>query len=101
MNTNWPVVEVVAEYARLPSAAKSLMVARSTGFPAESRRTPLQEDAAEQWREANRTSPLARKKARANGRSQQSIARHYTRVDFDHDSRWGGGAERAVTAEWA
>jgi hypothetical protein len=76
------------EYSRLLSAANSLMAAMSMGFPATSRRTPLQEDGGEEWREGIRTNTMTRKRARPSGRDQESIERHYTRVDFEDD----GGA---------
>jgi hypothetical protein len=72
----------------LLSAANSLMAAMSMGFPAASRRTPLQEGGGEEWREGIRTNTMTRKKARASGRDQESIERHYTRVNFADD----GGA---------
>jgi hypothetical protein len=46
---NWPLAEVVAEYSRLVSAAKSLIIALFMRLPAESRRTPLQEGGGEEW----------------------------------------------------
>jgi hypothetical protein len=83
-------VEVVTEYSRLLSAAKSLIVALSTGLPAESRKTPLQEGGGEEWREGIRgNARTTRKKARASGRDQERIAEHYTRLDSDHDGETG------------
>jgi hypothetical protein len=66
------------------------MAAMSMGFPAGSRRTPLQEGGGEEWREGIRMDMMTRKKARASGRGQESIERHYTRVDFEDDGREGG-----------
>src|SRR5882762_1851360 len=86
-------MEVVAEYSRLLSVAKSLMMAMSTGFPAESRRTPLQESAGEAWRTGTRTNARTRKEARTSRPAQESIERHYTRVDSDHDCRPGSAAK--------
>jgi hypothetical protein len=63
----------------------------STGFPDGSRRIPLQEGGGEEWRDGIRTNTITRKKARASGRDQESIERHYTRVDFE-----GDGAARVV-----
>jgi len=57
----------------------------STGFPAASRRIPLQEGGGEEWREGIRTNTMTRKNARASGWDQESIERHYTRVDFEDD----------------
>jgi hypothetical protein len=62
------------------------MAAMSTGFPAGSRRIPLQEGGGEEWRAGTRINTMTRKKARASGRDQESIERHYTRVDFGDDS---------------
>src|SRR6266513_4358655 len=59
------------------------MASTSTGFPARSRKTPHQEGAGEEWREGIRTNTMTRKKARASGQDQESIERHYTRVDFE------------------
>jgi hypothetical protein len=49
---------------------------------------PFQEGAGEEWREGIRTNTMTRKKVRASGRDQESIERHYTRVDLEDD----GGA---------
>src|SRR2546421_4348390 len=93
VNANWPVMEVAAEYSRLLSIAKSLTMAMSTGFPAESRRTPFQESAGEAWRIGTRTNARTRKEARTSRPAQESIERHYTRVDSDHDYRSGSAAK--------
>src|SRR5882762_1476113 len=86
VKANWPVVDVVAEYSRLLSAANTLMAAMSMGFPAGSRRIPRQEGGGEEWREGIRTNTMTRKKARASGRDQECIERHYnTRADFEDD----------------
>jgi hypothetical protein len=69
----------------LLSAANSLMAAMSMGFPAASRRTPLQEGGGEEWREGIRMDTMTRKNAWARRRDQESIERHYTRVDFEDD----------------
>jgi hypothetical protein len=62
------------------------MVAMPTAFPVASRSTPFQEGGGEEWRKGVRKSTRRRKQARATGRDQESIERHYTQVDFDDDS---------------
>src|SRR5437879_2610476 len=85
MNANWPLADVVAKYSCLLSAAISLTVAMPTGFPPASRSTPLQEDGRVECREGTRKNTRKRKKARAISRDQESIAKHYTRIDLVHD----------------
>src|SRR5258708_18541673 len=82
--------EVVAEYSRFLSAEPGLTVAIPTAFPAESLRIPLHEGAGVECKEGMKRNTRNRKKARAIARDLESIANHYTRVDFVHDTslRW-------------
>jgi hypothetical protein len=68
------------------------MAAMSMGFPAGSRRIPLQEGVGEEWRGGIMMNMMTKKNARASGRYQESIERHYTRVDFEDD-----GGTKVVT----